>query len=133
MQIEYRSPTVSEYQALRATIGWWTIDDSAVKIALQNSLFSVVALKENKVVGCGRIVGDAGIYFYIQDLIVHPAFQNKGIGKRIMTELMKHIKKTTEQGAFVGLMAAKGLENYYQTFGFKPRDDDSPGMYYVNN
>ena len=100
-------------------------------MALKNSLFSVVAMKNNKVVGIGRVVGDGGLYFYIQDLIVHPAFQNEGLGNSLMKELMDYIRANAKSGAFVGLMAAKGLEKYYELFGFKARDKDAPGMYQV--
>lgn len=129
MQIENRIPDISEYKTLRDTTGWGRVDEQAMKKALQNSLFSVVALNENKVIGCGRIIGDGGLYFYIQDLIVHPDFRGTGIGKSIMNELMSYIKKSTKPGAFVGLMAAKGLAGYYKDFGFKRRDKDAPGMY----
>ncbi len=48
-----------------------------------------------------------------------------------MQELMNYIKKSAKSGAFVGLMAAKGLEKYYEPFGFKARDPKAPGMYQV--
>jgi predicted N-acetyltransferase YhbS len=106
-------------------VGWWETDKNATGKALENSLFSVVAIEH------GRIIGDEGLYFYIQDLIVHPEFQAKGLGKLLMKELMSYITADTKTGAFVGLMAAKGLEKYYEQFGFKARDKDAPGMYLV--
>ena len=48
-----------------------------------------------------------------------------------MKELMSYITGNAKSGAFVGLMAAKGLETYYEQFGFKARDKDAPGMYQV--
>ena len=131
MLIEYRSPNVSEYMRLRNLVGWWEIDENATGKALENSLFSVVAIEHGTVIGFGRIIGDEGLYFYIQDLIVHPEFQAKGLGKLLMKELMSYITADTKTGAFVGLMAAKGLEKYYEQFGFKARDKDAPGMYLV--
>jgi ribosomal protein S18 acetylase RimI-like enzyme len=131
MQIEHRSPTVSEYTRLRDSVEWWQTDAKAVETALNNSLFSVVAIEHGNVVGFGRIIGDGGLYFYIQDLIVHPEFQTKGLGKSLMKELMGYITAKAKSGAFVGLMAAKGLEKYYERFGFKTRDEDAPGMYQV--
>ncbi len=80
MKIEYRSPTFSEYKKLRALAGWWKTDEKATKMALKNSLFSIVAVEHDTLIGFGRIIGDGGLYFYIQDLIVHPEFQNKGYG-----------------------------------------------------
>ena len=81
MPIEYRQPTVAEYMRLRNLVGWWEVDENSTGKALENSLFSVVAIEHGDVIGLGRIVGDGGLYFYIQDLIVHPEFQGKGLGK----------------------------------------------------
>jgi ribosomal protein S18 acetylase RimI-like enzyme len=131
MKIEHRAPTFSEYNELRNSVGWWATDEKATEIALGNSLFSVVAAEKDNIVGFGRIVGDGGIYYYIQDLIVHPEFQKNGIGKRLMSELMLYIKSNAKSGAFIGLMAAKGLANYYESFGFKVRDAAGPGMFQV--
>jgi ribosomal protein S18 acetylase RimI-like enzyme len=131
MPIEYRQPTVIEYTRLRNLVGWWEVDENATGKALENSLFSVVAIEYGDVIGLGRIVGDGGLYFYIQDLIVHPEFQAKSLGKILMKELMIYITAKAKSGAFVGLMAAKGLEKYYEQFGFKARDKDAPGMYLI--
>ena len=131
MKIEYRSPTVSEYRKLRGLVGWWKTDENAIGLALKNSLFSVVAVEHYTVIGFGRVIGDRGLYFYIQDLIIHPDFQAKGLGKSLMKELMGYITSNAKSGAFVGIMAAKGLEKYYERFGFKARDEDAPGMYQV--
>jgi predicted N-acetyltransferase YhbS len=71
------------------------------------------------------------LYFYVQDLIVHTDYRAKGVGKALMGELMNYINTNAAPGAFVGLMAAKGLENYYESFGFKARDKAAPGMYLI--
>ncbi len=105
------------------------MDTKATEIGLHNSLFSVCVIFENEVVGCGRIIGDSGIYFYIQDVIVLPDFQGKGIGKRIMDAIMDYLKTYAHSGAFVGLMAAKGTSKFYERYGFMERSNDSPGMF----
>ena len=48
-----------------------------------------------------------------------------------MKELMGFVTTNARSGAFVGLMAAKGLEKHYEPFGFKARDKDAPGMYQI--
>ncbi|MBI4775567.1 MAG: GNAT family N-acetyltransferase [Deltaproteobacteria bacterium] len=128
MRLEYRPLAASEYRTLRDRIGWWKTDTVATETALQHSLFSVVALEDGKVAGFGRVVGDGGLYFYIQDVMVHPELQGKGLGRSLMKELMNYIRTHARAGAFVGLMAAKGLESYYEAFGFRARDKDAPGM-----
>jgi hypothetical protein len=37
-------------------VGWWKTDEKATEIALSNSLFSVVAIENDKIIGLGRIV-----------------------------------------------------------------------------
>lgn len=129
-KIIHRLPTVAEYARLRKLAGWWETDEHATANALKNSLFCAVAMHHDAVVGTGRIIGD-GLYFYIQDLIVHPEFQCKGIGRSLMKELMDYLRANTEPGTFIGLMAAKGLETYYRGFGFTARARHSPGMYQI--
>ncbi len=124
-----RSPTAEEYQKLREAVGWGNVDVEATEIGLHNSLFSVCVIFENEVIGCGRVIGDSGIYFYIQDVIVLPEFQGKGIGKRIMDTIMDYLKAHAHPGAFVGLMAAKGVSKFYERYGFKVRPSDAPGMF----
>ena len=77
-----RAPTVEEYQQLREAVGWWRVNDKATKAGLNNALFSVCVTLKDEVIGCGRVVGDGGIYYYIQDVMVLPEYQRRGIGKR---------------------------------------------------
>jgi ribosomal protein S18 acetylase RimI-like enzyme len=126
-----RSPTVEEYQKLRDAAGWGNVDIEATEIGLRNSLFSVCVIFENEVIGCGRVVGDSGIYFYIQDVIVLPGFQGKGIGKRITDAILDYLKGHAHPGAFVGLMAAKGVSKFYERYGFTERATDRPGMFRI--
>ena len=131
MNIKYeeRNIKLEEYKLLRHAVGWWDTDDSATQKALDNSLYSIAAVSDGKIVGMGRVIGDDGLYYYVQDLIVHPDYQSKGIGREIMSRLLNYINTNAKKGAFIGLMAAKGLKGYYQKFGFTPRPEDSPGMY----
>jgi hypothetical protein len=41
------------------------------------------------------------------------------------------IHKNSKPGGFVGLMAARGLEKFYELFGFKARDAHAPGMHQI--
>ena len=131
MKIDHRLPTVQEYQTLRRFAGWHEMDNAAVACALKHSIFSVVAVESNSVVGMARVIGDKGLYFYIQDVVVHPDYQSQKIGTALMQEVMHFIKTHAGSGAFVGLMAAKGLETYYHHFGFTARDINAPGMFQV--
>jgi GNAT superfamily N-acetyltransferase len=131
MKYEERNVSLEEYQWLRKSVGWWHTDPASTKEGLENSLYSVTVVANGKVIAIGRVIGDKGLYFYIQDLIVHPDFQSKGIGRKIMGMLKLYIDKNAKPGAFIALMAAKGLEAYYKEFGFQPRPIEGPGMFYI--
>jgi len=126
-----RKISVEEYLTLRRSVGWHDTVLEKTKVALQNSLYSIVVEKNASVIGMGRIVGDGGIYYYIQDVIVIPEKQNMGIGTKIMECLMNHIKQIAEPGSFIALMSAEGRSRFYKRFGFSARDNDAPGMYFI--
>ncbi len=124
-----RDPTVQEYQRLRRAVGWGDMTDEGVAAGLPNALFSVVLELDGEAVGCGRIVGDGGLYFYLQDVIVLPEHQGRGKGAAIMDAVMGYLERTCRPGAFVGLMAAVGAETFYERYGFRRRSDRQPGMH----
>jgi GNAT superfamily N-acetyltransferase len=126
-----RIPPVSEYQNLRRSVGWYCVDDESARKGLAASLFSLCAEVSGSVIGCGRVIGDGGIYYYIQDIIVLPKYQRLGIGTQIMRRVMNFLEATAPPNAFVGLMAAQGVAAWYEGFGFRRRDEDRPGMFRV--
>lgn len=128
LKIFHRTPTVKEYNELRQLVEWPTFDPLLAKEGLSNSIFAVVILNENDLVlGMGRIIGDKAIYLHIQDVIVRPQFQGKGIGKLIMNELLKYIDKLGGSNTNIGLMSSVGREDFYKSFGFIPRPSDKFG------
>lgn len=122
-------PTVEEYLALREAVGWVRLDEQITARALANALFTVCILHKGKVIGCGRVIGDGGLHFYLQDIIVLPAFQGKGLGKRLIKAILAYLDEHALPGAFIGLMAAKGKSSFYTQFGFAVRPPERPGMF----
>ncbi|MCR6109937.1 GNAT family N-acetyltransferase [Bacillus sp. A301a_S52] len=117
---------------LCSSVGWEDyMNFDVAEISLQNSLFSVSIKKENKIIGMGRVVGDGAIYFYIQDVVVHPANQGDGIGKEIMNILMNYIEENGPNMAFVGLFASEGKEEFYQKYDFIDYSSNMIGMFKV--
>ena len=123
-----RLPTIAEYNALRRSAGWHALPDGAAAAALAHSLYGVCLCLDDEAIGCGRVVGDGGAYFYIQDLIVRPEYRGHGLAHRIMESVMAYIDEAAPQGAFIGLMAAPGLETFYARYGFRRLPEDSPGL-----
>jgi len=128
LRIEKRRLSVTEYQALRGTTDWFSVDDEVVEKSLKNDLFSVCVFDEKTLVGMGRIVGDGAIYFYIQDVIVTPSYQGKGIGVLMMNEIEAYLEENAFNNSFIGLMAADGVQKFYHRFGYLERAETRPGM-----
>lgn len=123
-----RSPTPVEYQALRRAVGWAEVDAQATAEGLANSLYSLCVLHEGQVVGCARVVGDGGIYLYIQDVMVLPEYQRQGLGRLIMNAVMGYVARQARRNTFIGLMAAEDAAPFYERYGFVKRTPGRPGM-----
>lgn len=121
--------TVDSYIEIKQTA--FKINNSKLQIekSLKNDLYDVVAIDGNKLVGMGRIVGDGAIYWYLQDIVVIPEYQGKGIGRIIVKKLMDYIynNSLSDTKTTIGLMAAKGKEGFYEKFGFVVRPNDYQG------
>lgn len=123
-----RTASADEYQKLRADVGWHNHERKYVQAGLNASIFFVCAMIGENLVGMGRVVGDGVIYFYIQDVVVLPEYQGRGIGSDIIRKLDQLILSRAVPGAFVGLMSAEGLQPLYERFGFSVRNTGKPGM-----
>ena len=121
-------PSAEDFTSLRKLIGWSNPCLSVVQKSIDASLFWATIYLDNNLVGCGRVVGDGAMYFYIQDVTIHPEHQNKGLGSKIMNTLIAHLESCCAPGATIGLLAAHGKESFYLKFGFKPRDGQSLGL-----
>lgn len=134
MNIKYieKTLTVGEFNMLTEAVGWGTRDNNVVEEALSNTLFSICAYDEDKLIGYGRIIGDKTIFLYIQDIMVIPEYQGKKVGTGIMMELIGKIDEYKKINPYIRtyLGASKGKENFYKKFGFMTRceADLGPGM-----
>ncbi len=130
-RIEERSIHPEDYLQIRATTSWRSFDRQVVEKALANDLYAVSVYHQDRLVGIGRVIGDGAIYFYIQDIIVIPGYQSRGVGTFIMEQIERFLKTAAPQHAFIGLMAAEGVLRFYQKFGYRPRPEDRPGMFKI--
>ena len=131
--LEIDNITVDEYLSIRRLVGWRTLSVEQAKKAIDNSLFIVKAIDDDgTVIGMGRIVGDGAVICYIQDLIVVPEAQGKGVGSMIVERLTQFAEDLRLDGTTMMfcLMCAKGRESFYNKHGFisRPNEYLGPGM-----
>ena len=117
---------------MRNLAGWGNTSILKAEVAIKNTPFSITAFDNDNVIGIGRIIGDGALIWYIQDVIVLPEYQGKGIGKTIMNYLIEYAKSNSvpNEDFTIGLMSAKGKEAFYEKFGFvsRPRENRGAGM-----
>ncbi len=125
--IKLESPSIEEFLNLRNKIGWGELGFNLAKTSLNNSLFHVIIRDKYQLIGMGRIVGDGAMYFYIQDVIVDPSYQNSGVGSALMEQIERYLSVTAKKGSTIGLLAAKGKEAFYTRYSYIMRPSNSLG------
>ncbi len=129
----YRENALSydDYCRLRESVAWLNFSREQTEKALNNSLYTVIAEDDGKVVGMGRMTGD-GLYYLIVDIVVQPDHQKKGIGSTIIDMMIDYVDRETPIGgrSSVQLTAEKGKETFYKKRGFKliPHEHCGSGM-----
>ena len=126
MNIEYRNqaPMTREYIELRKEVGW-SLEERGItwdraQRSLNKSAYHVTVydtgLDPEKLIGMVRMCGDGEMYAIIQDLIVLPEYQGKGIRQELMKRLLKNVENKT--GLLIGVCPSKVAIDFYSGFGF---------------
>jgi ribosomal protein S18 acetylase RimI-like enzyme len=125
-------PPQGAFYELFITTTWnkkYQLSPDELTQALKNSWYLISAYNDEKLVGFGRILCDGVVHALILDLIVHPEFQNLGIGDQILKQLVEECRK--HQIRDIQLFCARGYKSFYIKRGFAKRPDDAPGMEYM--
>ncbi len=122
------TPGVEEYRELRRLAGMSTKTREAAQRGLPNSLFAATVRDGDLLVAMGRVLGDGGCNFEIVDVAVHPDYQRRGLGTRVMRALMDFIEENAPESAYVSLIADNDSPALYRKFGFEPTTPKSIGM-----
>ncbi len=89
-------------------------EGAIVREAFEASSKVVTAWNNQKLIGAGRMLTDNICYGTIFDVGVLPTFQNKGIGKGVVLELMKG-----KENLCIHLTSTFGNEQFYGKLGFR--------------
>lgn len=126
-----RIPTADEHRALFEAVGWTLYTPEETALALQHTLRGVVAFDGDTLIGMGRVIGDGGKFYYIQDFAVRPDYQGGGVGAAMMARLLDWIKGHAPGEPFVGLFATGAAIPFYRKFGLDQHPDALTGMFTV--
>lgn len=79
-------------------------------------------------IGLIRSVGDGETILYIQDLLVHPAYQKQGIGTKLMEKMVQAYPKVRQKA----LMAENTptIKRFYEKNGFHLAEQQGAACFY---
>lgn len=88
--------------------------------ALTNSHTLISAWIDDKLVGLGNAISDGYLVVYYPHLLVHPEYQDKGIGGRIMSKMQEiygqfHMQMLTADGKAIEFYKKNGFERAGKT------------------
>lgn len=108
----------NEVPDLRELVGWGRRDEDYPSLFERCNFWAGMRDKHNKLIAFGYICGMGLEHGYMEDIIVHPHYQNQGIG----VELVKALLKESEQFGLkiVTVSYEEHNTNFYREGGFTP-------------
>ncbi len=117
--VKYEGYNKDELLELYRSVGWtnYVNNPAMLEKAFKNSLATFAAYEAGILVGIIRAVGDGASIVFIQDIIVLPEYQSRGIG----TMLLKHITEMYSDVYQIELMTDDTEKTiaFYESCGFK--------------
>lgn len=112
-----------EILALYKSVGWenYVSNPQMLEKAFRNSLLTLASYEDDRLVGIVRTVGDGASVVFVQDLLVHPKYQRRGIGTALLTEILR----TYDAVYQIQLLTDHSDESiaFYRSLGFVPVED----------
>lgn len=87
---EYPAYNEAEILSLYASVGWTAYTDhpETLKNGFEHSLLTLAAYEGDELLGILRAVGDGHTIVFIQDILVFPAHQRKGVGSALIQSVL---------------------------------------------
>nr|YP_009393626.1 hypothetical protein [Caloglossa beccarii]ARW62188.1 hypothetical protein [Caloglossa beccarii] len=121
-----------DLEKLCDSVGWVRRPIKKVKIAINNS-FLIAHLfyycnNQKKLIGFARATSDHSFNATIWDVVIHPNFQSKGLGKELMTQVIKYLR--FYDISTITLFADPHVTKFYKHLGFVIDPDGVKGMFW---
>ncbi|MGK7885489.1 MAG: GNAT family N-acetyltransferase [Crocosphaera sp.] len=121
-----------ELEELCDAVGWARRPLRKVKRALTYSFMVVSAweVKGNRkrLIGFARATSDHAFNATIWDVVIHPRFQNKGLGKGMMKYMIRQLR--SEDISNITLFADPQVVEFYRRLGFVLDPEGIKGMFW---
>ena len=118
-------PVYREEEILRlySAVGWsaYTDDPEALRKGFEQSLLVLAAYEDDELTGIIRVVGDGATIVFVQDILVFPEYQRKGIGTALLKEILDrygHVRQIE-----LATDSTPKTIAFYESIGFRKMED----------
>ncbi|HXF01622.1 MAG TPA: GNAT family N-acetyltransferase, partial [Arthrobacter sp.] len=104
--------------ALYGAVGWtiYTSSPETMSTALSGSAAIAVARAGTELIGLARVISDGASICYLQDVLVHPDFQRRGIGRRLVESVLQPFSHVRQKVLLTDDEA--GQKAFYESLGY---------------
>ena len=87
---EYKQYAEQEILHLYASVGWTAYTDhpDVLRKGFENSMLTLAAYEDEQLLGIIRTVGDGHTIVFVQDILVFPEYQRKGVGSALLQAIL---------------------------------------------
>ena len=119
----YKPFHLDEIQELYRSVGWINYLErvNILQQAYADSLCVLAAYDSDQLVGIIRAVGDGQTIVFVQDIIVLPEYQRKGIGTKLLKTLMDKYEDVYQMELLTD--NTEKTKAFYRSVGFTASDD----------
>jgi predicted N-acetyltransferase YhbS len=115
---ENRPVAAAQLNQLYEAVGWggyFVLSRQATEACLEKSIFRVALYEGDRVVAFARVSGDP-YSAYVNEVVVAPDQQRKGLGTTCMQRIMNFLNKSGH--AYAVVLDSSNLPKFYEEFGF---------------
>ncbi len=117
---DYTAYDEREILPLYASVGWTAYTDrpDVLQKGFEHSLLCLAAYEGDRMIGLVRAVGDGQTVVLIQDVLVRPEYQGRGVGRALLETALDRFRSVRQ----VQLLTDDRPETvaFYEALGFKP-------------
>lgn len=113
--MENKATSAKAIADLREAVGWNRME-SVYKNPCITSYFHIAVYSDEQLIGYIDSVSNNVTDAYIQDLMVHPGYQGKGIGTELMSRMIAALKE--RHIYMISVVYEEKLNAFYSRFGF---------------
>ena len=116
---DYTEYKEAEILRLYAEVGWTAYTDApdTLRKGFENSLLTLAAYEGTTLLGLVRAVGDGHTIIFVQDILVRPQFQRRGIGSVLLQAVLNRYAGVRQIELFTDDTPETAA--FYRSMGFR--------------